>query len=70
VISEQQPWSATGPDCIRCNDAPAVDEDGYCGHCHWTVKAEFRVGLMDMQEYLLAWARFAEWCHARGQTAH
>lgn len=52
--------------CIRCGEAPAVDEDGYCGHCHWTVRAEVAQGFADLAVYLAAWARFAAWCADRG----
>ena len=34
------------------------------------VRVEFHEGFLRLQDYLLAWARFAEWCSARGQTAH
>jgi len=53
-------------ECIRCNEAPAVDEQGYCGHCHWAVRAEVEEGFYALREYLRAWARFDEWCEARG----
>jgi len=53
-------------ECIRCHEAPAVDEDGYCGHCHWAVRAEVEEGLRALREYLRAWANFDEWCAARG----
>ena len=49
-------------ECIRCDEAPAVDEQGYCGHCHWAVRAEVEEGLYAIREYLRAWARFEEWC--------
>ena len=41
-------------ECIRCNDAPAVNELGYCGHCHWAVRAEVEEGLYQLREYLRA----------------
>jgi hypothetical protein len=43
-----------------------VDELGYCGHCHWAVRAEIEEGLYQLREYLRSWARFADWCAARG----
>jgi hypothetical protein len=53
-------------DCIRCSTAPAVDEFGYCGHCHWAVRAEVEEGFHQMREYLRSWARFEDWCESRG----
>jgi hypothetical protein len=52
-------------ECIRCSSAPAVDELGYCGHCHWAVRAEVEEGLYQLREYLRSWARFSDWCAAR-----
>jgi hypothetical protein len=48
--------------CIRCDESFAVDELGYCGHCHWVVKAEVVNGLSRFAEYLAKWAQFDEWC--------
>jgi hypothetical protein len=48
--------------CIRCEESPAVDEDGYCGHCHWVVRTEIEEGFYQLREYLLKWARFEAWC--------
>ena len=48
--------------CLRCEAAPAVDNLGYCGHCHWVVRAEIETGLYRFREYLTKWARFDEWC--------
>jgi hypothetical protein len=45
--------------CIRCDEAPAVDEQGYCGHCHWAVRAEFEEGFRELRGYLEAWQRFS-----------
>jgi hypothetical protein len=56
-------------ECIRCGEAPAVDELGYCGHCHWAVRAEIEEGFYQLREYLRAWSRFADWCDARGAAA-
>jgi hypothetical protein len=53
-------------DCIRCSDAPAVDDQGYCGHCHWAVRAEIEEGFHELREYLGSWALFTEWCDANG----
>jgi hypothetical protein len=52
--------------CIRCNESPAVDELGYCGHCHWAVRAEVEEGFYQLREYLRSWARFSDWCESRG----
>jgi hypothetical protein len=56
-------------DCIRCNEAPAVDELGYCGHCHWAVRAEIEEGLCQIREYLRSWAAFSAWCESHGRAA-
>jgi hypothetical protein len=53
-------------DCIRCGEAPQADENGYCGHCHWVVRAEIEAGFADLCEYLRAWARFSDWERAHG----
>jgi hypothetical protein len=52
-------------ECIRCGEAPAVDELGYCGHCHWAVRAEIEEGFYQLREYLRSWARFSDWCEAK-----
>ena len=48
-------------DCIRCCEAQAVDEDGYCGHCHWAIRAEIEEGFYQLRQYLHAWGRFRDW---------
>ena len=53
-------------DCIRCAEAPAVDDQGYCGNCHWAVRAEIEEGLHQLRVYLGSWARFTDWCDAHG----
>jgi hypothetical protein len=53
-------------ECIRCNEAPAVDDLGYCGHCHWAVRAEVEEGFCQLREYLRSWAQFSDWCASRG----
>ena len=53
-------------ECIRCGQAPAVDDQGYCGHCHWAVRAEVEEGFYALREYLRAWASYGEWCEHRG----
>jgi hypothetical protein len=47
--------------CIRCDEAPAVDLAGYCGHCHWAARAEVERGLGEIRQYLARWARFRSW---------
>jgi hypothetical protein len=49
-------------DCIRCAEAPAVDELGYCGKCHWAVRAEIEDGFDQIRDYLRPWAEFGDWC--------
>jgi hypothetical protein len=56
-------------ECIRCGESPAVDELGYCGHCHWAVRAEVEEGFYRLREYLRAWARYTDWCSAHGVIA-
>jgi hypothetical protein len=55
--------------CIRCGEAPAVDLSGYCGHCHWAIRAEVEEGMADLRTYLTAWRRYADWCDKRGLEA-
>jgi hypothetical protein len=54
--------------CIRCSEVPAVDELGYCGHCHWIALAEVEEGFRQIRDYLEPWARFSAWCEDRGLT--
>jgi len=56
-----------GDPCIRCSDAPQVDANGYCGHCHWVVRAEIETGYAALRAYLRAWAQFFEWCVRHGR---
>lgn len=51
--------------CIRCGQAPSVDEDGYCGHCHWAVRAEIEEGMYALKQYLARQAEFAEFLRAK-----
>lgn len=53
-------------ECIRCSELPAVDDLGYCGHCHWAVIAELEEGFRQIHDYLSSWARFSDWCESRG----
>jgi hypothetical protein len=63
--NEQPAWPAAS--CTRCGEVPRVDEEGYCGHCHWAVRAEVEVGFYELREYLCAWTLFMNWCAQRGQ---
>ena len=56
-------------ECIRCGDAPAVDLDGYCGHCHWAVRAEVEEGMYQVREYLRQHARFSRWLDEHPEAA-
>ncbi|HEY7206624.1 MAG TPA: hypothetical protein VH416_00175 [Gaiellaceae bacterium] len=55
--------------CISCGEAAAVDLSGYCGHCHWEVRAEIAEGMVELRAYLLAWSRYSDWCDERGLEA-
>lgn len=55
--------------CIRCGEADAIGEDGYCGHCHWAARTEFEEGFVKLRGYLENWQRFADWCAAHGRVA-
>jgi hypothetical protein len=59
--------SAQEAECIRCGEAPPVDELGYCGHCHWAARAEIEEGFSELRDYLRPWALFMDWCAERGQ---
>ena len=48
-------------DCIRCGETPGVDEDGYCGHCHWAVRTEIEHGMHKLRDYLGRWSDFRDW---------
>lgn len=55
--------------CIRCDEAPAVDDNGYCGHCHWAVRAEVEKGLYQLRERLRQEVRFQEWLARHPEAA-
>jgi hypothetical protein len=55
--------------CIRCDEAPAVDENSYCGHCHWAVRAEVEEGLYLLRERLRKEVCFQEWLARHGKAA-
>jgi hypothetical protein len=61
------PVEGTVASCIRCDDAPQVDAEGFCGHCHWAVRFEVENGLVAIGEYLRRWARYADWCVDHGR---
>jgi hypothetical protein len=48
-------------DCIRCGDAPATYEDGYCRNCHWVVLTEIEYGMRKLRTYLARWSDFRDW---------
>jgi len=48
-------------DCIRCGEAPATDEDGYCRSCHWIVLTEIEYGMRTLRTYLARWSDFRDW---------
>jgi hypothetical protein len=47
--------------CIRCGEAPPADEEVYCGHCYWKVRAEVQAGLYELRSYLARWQEFRDW---------
>ena len=55
--------------CVRCDEQPAADELGYCGHCHWISLLEVHCGLEELGAYLFNWALFSEWCDRNGRVA-
>jgi hypothetical protein len=55
--------------CIRCDEAPIVDENGYCGHCHWAVRAEVEEGLYRLRERLRKEVRFQQWLARHPEAA-
>jgi hypothetical protein len=48
-------------ECIRCGEAPQADDEAYCGHCYWQVRAEVQEGLYDLSTYLARWSAFRDW---------
>ena len=52
-------------DCIRCGAAPGVDEQGYCGHCHWAVKVEIQEGFHQLRDYLAGLGAIRRLVHNR-----
>ena len=54
--------------CVRCQNAPAVDAEGYCGHCHWAVRAEVEQGFFQIREHLRndPHVGYVEFCREHG----
>ena len=48
--------------CIRGEEVPAIDQLGYCAHCHWVVKAEVERGLERLRRDLRLWTSYGGWC--------
>lgn len=55
--------------CIRCGEHESLQDRPYCVRCTFAVRAEVEEGLRELSAYLRAWAAFAAWCRARGDTA-
>jgi len=55
--------------CIRCDEAWVVDDDGYCAHCHWVVRAEVERGLYQFGERLRKEASFQQWLAQHPEAA-
>lgn len=55
--------------CVRCGEAPGVDADGYCGHCHWVVRAEIEEGFHQLRERLRKEVGFQEWLARHPEAA-
>ena len=47
--------------CLLCDEAPAVDDLGYCAVCRWVVRAEIEDGWFHLRIYLRKWANFRDW---------
>jgi hypothetical protein len=58
-----------GDDCIRCHEAKAVDQEGFCGHCHWAIRTEITIGVEQLNAYLDKYARYEDWCRQHGVPA-
>jgi hypothetical protein len=55
--------------CIRCGEAFGLDENGYCGHCHWAVRTEIEEGLYQLSERLRKEVSFQEWLARHSEAA-
>ena len=70
----------TGPDprayrprtvhCILCDEAPAIDENDFCGHCRWVYRAQVEEGIFRLRMYLEKWAQFREWEREHAPAEH
>jgi hypothetical protein len=57
--------------CLRCENYPAIDNDGLCGHCHWAIVAEFEKGMREIADFLHPdnpVVRYTEACSRAGVT--
>jgi hypothetical protein len=48
-------------ECVRCHEATATQELGYCASCAVQTHVEFTVGFRQLTEYLGLWAALDEW---------
>ena len=51
--------------CIKCGEHEAPSGRGYCSTCLIAIRAEVEQGLLDIDDYLRAWAAFGNWCSDR-----
>lgn len=51
--------------CLNCHEAPAVDDQGLCGHCHWLIAAQIQTGLRQFEKFL---ERYAGWSEYQAQN--
>lgn len=56
--------------CISCGSPHVSDSLGLCLSCSIELRREFYSGLERLNEYLAAWAAFAEWEEERAFAAH
>jgi hypothetical protein len=52
--------------CIRCREAEAPRQLGFCAGCAAAAEQEASGGYDRLAEYLGAWAAFDEWLQRRG----
>ncbi len=70
LFSSPNGWRhGDGEICIRCGEAFALDENGYCGHCHWAVRIEIDEGLCQLRERLRKEVSFQEWLARHSEAA-
>src|SRR2546421_172859 len=46
---------------LLCDGSPGVEDAGFCGHCHWALRAEIEEGWFRMRNSLRKWANFRDW---------